>query len=202
VGVASGPEDPVAENREVSLDPSFRVAASAGRGGRRPLRQARDVGLFAAATTGSASLRGRGPVGFRTIFPDQIAGGPVERLDDSPRARQVHDAVVNERRRFLRARIVHGPRPCELKLPGVLPVDLIQRTVAPGVVGPPPVQPVARGGVAQHGLGDRTIVPDLRLNPVARQQHDDQHRNSGPHLHRPAPDVVADLTPPETRQSG
>src|SRR2546429_10016949 len=52
-------------------------------------------------------------------------------MDDT--GAQVHDAVVDERCRFLRACVVHRPRPCELQVMDVLPVDLVQRTENPCV---------------------------------------------------------------------
>ena len=55
-------------------------------------------------------------VDFRTVFPDQISRRAIEGLNDAVGVRQVHDPVVHEGRRLLRTRLVHGPRPHELKL--------------------------------------------------------------------------------------
>ena len=117
------------------------------------------------------------------IFPDQVSGRRVQRLNDAARVRQVHDAVVHEWRRLLRTRIVHRPGPGELKLLDVLPVDLIERAVAPRVVGASPVQPVAGRRVAQHGFGDRAELPHLTVQPKASHQHRYGNRNDEAHPH-------------------
>ena len=85
--------------------------------------------------------------------------------------RQVHDPVVHEGRRLLRTRLVHGPRPHELKLAHIGPVDLIERAVPPRIVGAPPVEPVSWSGVAQRLLGDRTKVGRLGHEAGAPKQH-------------------------------
>ena len=165
VGVVGRAEDQVAVDRHVALDAAPGVAAR----GRRPLRQARNVRLLTAA---AASGHRRGRRRARPVFPDQRAGCRIERLDDAARVGQVHHAVVDERRRLLRARVVHRPRPGQLQLPDVLARDLVQRTVAPRVVGAPPVQPLARRRVAEHRLGDREKRPVLALQEErARQQY-------------------------------
>ena len=53
------------------------------------------------------------------------------------------------------------PAPDELQPVDVLPVDLVERTVAPAVERAPPVQPVGRIGVLQHRVGDRLDVAAL-----------------------------------------
>ena len=52
----------------------------------------------------------------------------------------------------------------------VLTRDLVERAVAPRVVGAPPVQPVAGRRIAQHRLGDRTEVSVLRRQEEARSK--------------------------------
>jgi hypothetical protein len=68
------------------------------------------------------------------VFPDQIAVGRVERVHDIVGLRQVHDSVMHERRRFLIARFL-GDRSRKLQLSDIVLVDLIERAVAPALVG-------------------------------------------------------------------
>ena len=159
-------EDLVSIDGDVSLDASTFVSTSAG----RPLRETRDGGLFCATATrgGCACLRHLG-----AILPDQVSSYAVQRLNNATRVRQVHDAVVDEWCRLIRTRIIHRPRPGELKLLHVLPVDLVERAVAPCVIRAPPVQPVAWSRIAQHGLGDGPEVFHLRHEPEAPQEHHD-----------------------------
>src|SRR5216683_63977 len=98
----------------------------------------------------------------RTIFPKQISRRSVQRLNDAVWIRQIHDPLVDKWRSLLSARVVHRPGPGELKSLDVPRVDLIKRAVPPRVVGAPPVEPIARSGVAHHGLGDRAEVLHLR----------------------------------------
>ena len=86
------------------------------------------------------------------VLPDQIAGRGRERLDDVLRIRDVQDAVVGQRRR-LGASIGHGPRPLHPDPPNVLPRDLVERAVAPGVEGAAEAEPVFRLRVLQHRVG-------------------------------------------------
>src|SRR5712691_7088848 len=122
----------------------------------------RDVSLdpvaFAACLTGR--LR---PFGAK--LPDQVSGRSVQRLNDAVWIRQIHDPLVDKWRSLLSARVVHRPGPGELKSLDVPRVDLIKRAVPPRVVGAPPVEPIARSGVAQHGLGDWAEVLHLRREP-------------------------------------
>ena len=57
---------------------------------------------------GSAALRALGP---DAIFPDQIAGAAVERLHDVAGIGQIDDAVVDERRGFVRSAARSSPTP-------------------------------------------------------------------------------------------
>src|SRR5438445_2712768 len=141
----------------------------------------RDVSLDPVAVAASPSGRLR-PLG--TILPDQISSRGVQRLNDAARVRQVHDAVVDKWRSFLSAGVVHRPGPGELKLLDVPRVDLIERAVPPGVVGAPPVEPIARSGVAQHGLGYRAEILHLCREPKARQQNADGNRKNESPRHR------------------
>jgi hypothetical protein len=167
VGVVGGAEDLVTEDREVALDAASGISASGG----GTLRETRNVRLLSTARSRSRWCRRWRGAG--AVLPDQIAGCRIERLNDAARIRQIHDAVVDERRRLLRAGVVHRPRPRQLKLPDVLAGDLIERTVAPGIVGAPPVQPVTRRRIAEHCLRHRTEVLDLRIEQeTARHQND------------------------------
>src|ERR1700739_3616300 len=112
----------------------------------------------------------------RAVFPKQVSRRGVQRLDDPVRVRQVHGPVVDKRRSLLSACVIHRPRPSELKSLYVPRVDLIERAVPPRVVGTPPVEPIARSGIAQHGLGDRVEIFNLRLEPQARPQNADPNR--------------------------
>ena len=142
--VVRRPEDFVAEDRNVALDASV---ARADRHDR---------------------VRRRGIVG--SVFPEQISGGRVERLNDAARVGKIHDAVVDERRPFLSASIVHRPGPREVKLLDVPAGDLIERAIAPGVVGAAPVRPVARRRIAKRRFGDRLEVFDLRDEPEISEE--------------------------------
>src|SRR5262249_40097326 len=163
----------VAEDRDVSLNSS----AVAGRGtalgeawNRCPL-----------STTGRCG-RGR-PAYLWTVLPDQVGGPGIQRLDDAARIGQIHDAVVNQRRGFICACVVHRPRPRELKLICVLPINLIQRTIAPCAIRPSPVQPIAWCRIPPHRLRDRPEFSDLREepNPSTKRHHADRNSNSRSH---------------------
>ena len=187
MGVVGRAVDLVLEYRDVPLDPAASVTLPlGGRSGGRPLCLTRNVGLLAAAPRGRRrrrALGGRsGPAGrrcgcgfwCRPVFPDQIAGCRVERLNDAARIRQIHDAVVNERRGLIGAGIVHRPGPRELHLVDILLVDLCERAVAPVVVRPPPVQPVAGGRIAQHLLRHVRVGRQLGRPQVPDLRHDGQ----------------------------
>src|SRR5207249_2349073 len=130
--------------------------------------------------------------------------GAVQRLNNAARVGQVQAAVVNQRRRLIRSRVVHRPRPHQLKLLNVLPVDLIERAVAPGVICAPPVQPVAWSRIAQYRLGDRTEVLHLRHEPETSQQHHAGNAKGQSDSHRAPPsgmDSWRDYKPRMTRIS-
>src|ERR1700674_3084032 len=122
----------------------------------------RDVSLDAVALAAGTSGR---LCPLRTIFPKQVSRRGVQRLNDAVRVRQIHDPVVDKWRSLLSACVFHRPRPSELKSLDVPRIDLIERAVPPRVVGAPPVKPIARSGIAQHGLGDRAEVLHLRREP-------------------------------------
>ena len=64
-----------------------------------------------------------------TLFPDQIAGLAVERLNDAAGVVQEDRAVVRERRRLIGAAFVHRPDPRQLQILCVVARDLRQRAV-------------------------------------------------------------------------
>ena len=97
------------------------------------------------------------------VLPDQRAGVGLQRLDDVARIGQVHDAVVNERRRLIHA-VRHRPRPHQAQIAHVPGVDLVERAVTLAVVGAPEHQPVAWGRVEEHLRGDRFETVDLALS--------------------------------------
>src|SRR5213594_2152134 len=120
-------------------------------------------------SAGVASLGGLCRSG--TILPDQIPSRSIERLNDAPGVWQVHDAVVDKRRGFIRAGIVHRPGPGELELGHILPGNLIKRTVAPCIISAPPVQPIPRRRIPQHGLGHWAKFFDLREKQQAAGEY-------------------------------
>ena len=155
--VARGHEHLVVVDGQVAHRPRILIPAT-GRATPASTRRgsARASGTAPGVTTLAARC-GR----FIPVFPQQVAGCGVQRVDDVARVGQVHDAVVHERCRLLSAGF-HRPRPRECQAANRLPVDLAQRAVAPGVVRTPEVQPVARARIAEHGIGDRLELLDLR----------------------------------------
>ena len=103
------------------------------------------------------------------VFPEQIAGQPVDRLNQPVRLRNVQNPLIHQRGRHLIA-WPERPRPHELQLVGVRPVDLLERAVAPRVERAPPVDPVHRIRVGEHRVGDRRELrePGRRTRFVTR----------------------------------
>ena len=91
------------------------------------------------------------------VFPDQVAGGAVERLDLVAVVIEEQHAIVDDRRRLGGTR-VHRPRPRRLEVLDVVLVDLIERAVAVAVIGAAPHQPVRRRRIAQHLVRDRLEI--------------------------------------------
>ena len=89
------------------------------------------------------------------VLPLQITGPRVHRHDDVAGIRDVHRAVVDERRRLLRAAADDAARPHHLEPRHVVAVDLVQRAVAPAVERAPPRQPVVGTRLPQHFVGHR-----------------------------------------------
>ena len=88
------------------------------------------------------------------VRPLQVAGHRVDRLDHVARLRHVEDAFVGQRRALLPSGGQRA-RPDHAQVAHVVPVDLVQRAVAPAVERPAPRQPVAGGGVLEHGVRHR-----------------------------------------------
>src|SRR5207244_1311752 len=88
VRIARCREKLVAVNGDVPLN------AAAIAGGSVTLSEARNGALFSA----TRCRRRRRPRYLRTVLPDQITSGGIQRLNDAAGIRQVHDAVVYERR--------------------------------------------------------------------------------------------------------
>ena len=90
------------------------------------------------------------------VFPQDVAGLGVHRHGcsrlDSARTspRRARAAYLPDCRRRPQA-----ARPDHPKLRDVVPVDLVERAVAPAVERAPPHQPVRRIGLLQHRVGDR-----------------------------------------------
>ena len=115
---------------------------------------------------------------FAPVLPDQVARDGVDGLNDVTRVRHVEHPAVGQRRPLLAAR-PEGACPDHPQVADVLPVDLIERAVAPAVERPAPHQPVARRRVLQHRVGDRhkAVVRRLRARPRRSGQGDRCHRH-------------------------
>ena len=78
----------------------------------------------------------------------------------APGTIHVHDAAIDDRRRFLRAGR-QTARPGHAQLPDIALVDLVERAEALLVERAADHQPVGRIGIGQHLLGDRYELRDL-----------------------------------------
>ena len=114
------------------------------------------------------------------MLPHQIAGLRIDRGDDVARTRDVHHAVVDERRRLDAARSKPA-RPHHLQARDVVAIDLIERAVAPAVERAPPRQPVGRVRLPQHFIGDRHVALRRRRGRAAALRGD---REAGRHSQR------------------
>ena len=92
------------------------------------------------------------------VLPDEIAGRGVQRLSHVIGIREIQDPVVYERRALLIGAVAERPRPHELELRDVAPVDLVEGAVAPAVQRAPPHQPVGRRRIRKHLVGDRREI--------------------------------------------
>ena len=127
----------------------------------------------------AAHLRRASPplVHLAAILPQEVARARVERLDHIARVRDIHDAVVHDRRR-LRHPGFEAPGPNEPEFIHVAPVDLIERAVPPPIEGAPPAQPVGGVGILQHRVGDQGRVLGLRLTGIPHR-----HGDAGAYVH-------------------
>ena len=98
------------------------------------------------------------------VLPQQLAGRGIQGLHRAARVGQIHDAVMNQRRRLLVASL-HRPRPGKTQLPDVLPVDLVERAISRTVVGTAPVQPVGCRRVLKEIVRDRPERSCLNKRP-------------------------------------
>ena len=96
------------------------------------------------------------------VLPNQITRGSVHGFNDAPRMGNVHDSVIHQRNE-LDASGIQGSGPHQLKVPDILPVDPVERTVRPSIVGAAPLQPISIRGVLQDRVRDRMEVTHLRL---------------------------------------
>ena len=87
------------------------------------------------------------------------AGLRVERDHLVARRRDEHHAVVDDRRRLVAVGDAGGDHPRRLQPRDVGRRDLIERAVAPAVVGAPDHQPVAGVGILQALGRHRLVVP-------------------------------------------
>jgi hypothetical protein len=87
-------------------------------------------------------------------LPEQIPVARIERLHRLTVVPDVEDTVVHQRREFGKAVGVQAPGPGHLQVLHVVAIDLVERTVAPGVVGAAPHQPIVGRWFAQHRIGD------------------------------------------------
>ncbi len=63
---------------------------------------------------------------------------------------------------------MHGPDPLQAEPTDVVAVHLVQGTVAPGLVVPPPHQPIGGIGITEHRVRDRAEVGDHTIHPPRR----------------------------------
>ena len=99
-----------------------------------------------------------GPMWFSQISSPVLR---IERLQDVHRVHEIHDPVVHERHRLIRAAFLHRPHPRELQILHVGARDLVERAVAPALIVAAHHQPVAGIRIAQHRVGDRRVVLHL-----------------------------------------
>src|SRR4029077_7909647 len=108
---------------------------------------------------------------LRLVTPERLAGFSVERSDLVSGRDRVDDAV-NDDRRFLKA---HGDvaamsDPGDRKLADIILVDLIERTVSPGVGSPIVLRPVIRVFRARFGRESETRSTEQAGKSQARRR--------------------------------
>ena len=130
----------------------------------------------------AARLRG---VDLVLELPDQIAGHRIQRVDHAEWTDEIHGAVVHERVRLRPAGRGQRPRPRELQLMDVRPVDLIERAVPPRVARASPVDPVGRVWILEHRLRHLDELARLGRQPDTEQHQQSAQAGDGwnPHAH-------------------
>ena len=98
------------------------------------------------------------------VLPNQIAVGGVQRLNARSWSHYVHDAAIDDRRRFLRARR-ETARPCHAQLSDIAFVDLVQWTETMLIVRSADVEPVRGIRIRLHRLRDRNERSGLCGHP-------------------------------------
>ena len=102
------------------------------------------------------------------VFPQKLAGAPIERLDDVVDIVEIDNPVVDERRRFARARaVIHRPHPGEAQIADILFGDLLEPAMAPALITAARHQPIVGAGVLQHRVGDGREIRDVALQDQA-----------------------------------
>ena len=99
-----------------------------------------------------------GPTWFSQISSPVFASSACRMLQ---RVHEIHDPVVHERHRLVRAAFLHRPHPRELQILHVGARDFVERAVAPALIVAAHHQPVAGIRIAQHRVGDRHVVLHL-----------------------------------------
>ena len=86
------------------------------------------------------------------VPPNEVTTGGIDRLDHVAGMTQIHHAVVDKRRGLVDAGL-HGACPDQLQTLDVGLVDLIERTVAPGLIIAAMHQPIFGLGRSHHLVG-------------------------------------------------
>ena len=104
------------------------------------------------------------------VLPDDVSVGSVDRHYVRSGRDRINNAVVNQRNRFSGAG-GQALYPGDMKLADVFLVDLLERAVAPRVVGSAELQPVVRTRIQKHVRRDRFVV----LHRAMRKGPDREH---------------------------
>ncbi len=92
------------------------------------------------------------------IAPEDIAGLRIERNHLTSRSGYEHRTVIDQGSGFMHARLAGNSRPDQAQLRHVARVDLIERAIAPAVIGAANHQPIAFARVFQALRGDGRII--------------------------------------------
>src|SRR6185437_6907077 len=110
--------------------------------------------------------------GTNLVFPDEIAGARIERLNVVAGVCDKDRIAVDDRRRLIGPALVHCTRPHQPQAFHVRSIDLLQRAVALGLVVAADHEPVASRRIAQHLIGDRNVVLYLSLHGETTRRGD------------------------------